>query len=256
MPSPSCQKIAQNKQKQSGNALVIILILIALLAALTAVAMRSSGRTSSNMDTEAARIQGEKLIRTGQSLQAAVNKLLTANKCSENQLSFQNTETTSNYTNASAPTDGHCEVFGMNGAGLSYIAPDSASLDTTKSALTEYGDWTFRSSQCVLGVGSDDDSTCTDQEIALIAIVPHISLQVCLQINNLSNITNPSGAPPIEDIDDSATVFTGVFTAIASPEIGDNPGGTGLVSHAAGCFQDSGGSWRGSYIFYQVLYGR
>lgn len=256
MPSPSLQKIAQIQQNQSGNALVIILILIALLAALSAVAMRSSGRSSSNMDTETARIQAEKLIRTGQSMQGAVNKLLTANKCSENQISFQNTETTSSYTNLNAPSDGHCEIFGMNGAGLSYIAPDTASLDSTKSALTEYGDWVFKSSQCVLGVGSDDDSTCTDQEIALIALVPHIPLQVCLQINNLSNITNPSGAAPEEDIDDSATVFTGAFTAIASPEIGDYATGTGLVGHTAGCFQDVAGSWRDSYIFYQVLYGR
>jgi Tfp pilus assembly protein PilX len=81
---------------QHGNALVIILVMIALLAALTAVSMRSSNRSSENSETEGTRIQVEKLMRTAKNYENGVAKLMSMNKCSENDINFVNTITTRN----------------------------------------------------------------------------------------------------------------------------------------------------------------
>ena len=246
----------QNHSKECGNVIIIILVIIALLAALTAVAMRSSNRTSSNMDSENARMQAEKLMRAAKTMESGVQKLMTINRCSENELSFQNTGTTRNYTNASTPTDNHCKLFDLSGAGLAYGAPETAALDSSLSARTDYGQWIIKGTQCVLGLGSDDNNTCTNSEAALIYAVPHINLSVCLQINNLNGVTNPSNAPPTEDFDNSVTPFTGSFAVYTDPELGEGVSGVELTTHTTACFKTTSGTWANSYIFYHVLYAR
>lgn len=256
MQANDTHKNAQNHIKEHGNVIIIILVIIALLGALTAISMRSSNRTSDNMDTETARVQAEKLMRQAKSLETAVQSAMTVGHCSENDLSFENTETTRDYTNSNTPTDNHCKLFDMAGAGLGYFTPDSSSLDSSLSARTDYGQWIIKGTQCILGVGSDADDSCADNEVALIYAVPHINLAVCLQVNNLNEITNPSGAPPQEDFDNSATPFTGGFTAATDPEIGEGATGVELKTHATGCLQTTSGTWSNSYIFYHVLYAR
>jgi type II secretory pathway pseudopilin PulG len=247
-------KNAQNRTNQRGNAIMIILVMIALLAALTAVAMRSSSRTANNMEVEQARIQAEKLMRTAKAYETATQQLIVVNHCSENQLNLANTTTTRNYTNATAPTDKHCNYFNLKGVGQAYNNPASITSDTTKSALSDYGQWVFTGTQCILGVGSDDDSTCSNNELALIMVAPHIDLTICLQINTLNGITNPSNAPPVESFNDEASTFKGSFAVIGNAEIGSPA--TELVGHATGCFEAADGAWAGSYIFYHVLLAR
>ncbi len=246
----------QNRPKECGNAIIIILVMIALLAALTAVAMRSSNRTASNMDSETARMQAEKLMRAAKTMESGVQTLLTVNHCSENELSFQNTGTTRNYTNAATPTDNHCKIFDLAGAGLAYTTPDEAALDGSLSAYSDYGQWVVTGTQCLLGLGSDNNDTCTNSELALIYSVPFVSLPVCLQINNLNNITNPSGAPPTEDFNSATTPFIGSFSVHTDPEIGEGATGVELKSVGTGCFQTTSGTWANSYVFYHVLYAR
>lgn len=236
-----------------GNAVVIILVMIALLAALTFATMRSSSRTSSNMDSEQARVMAEKLMRLSKTLETGVQNAMITGHCSENEISFENDTTTRDYTNAGSPSDNHCKLFDADGPGLSYSNPDQAILDSSQSAETDYGEWVFTGTQCILGLGSDDDDSCTDNEVALIAAVPHINLAVCLQINNLNGITNPSGAPPQEEFDSSTTPFTGTFSASTDAEIGEGVSGTNLKSHATGCFEINAGAWSGSYVFYHTL---
>lgn len=129
-------------------------------------------------------------------------------------------------------------------------------LDTSLSALADFGEWVFTASHCVLKVGSDDDNACVNSEIALIAIVPHINLSTCLQINNLNSINNPADAPPVESYDETAPEFTGTYTAIADPELGEGASGLPLVGHTTGCFQNNSGAWDESYVFYHVLNAR
>ncbi len=243
-------------ENQSGNVIVILLVIIALIAALTAVTMRSSNRASSNISTEQARILAEKLMRQAKSYETGVQAMMLSGHCSEKELSFQNATTTKDYTNASTPSDNHCKLFNSAGSGLSYTAPDEAVMDSTKSALSDYGDWIFTGTQCVLGLGSDDNNTCVDNELSLILAVPHIAESVCVQINELSGVTNPSGNPPQEDFDSTAAAFTGSFSAATDPEIGEGASGSNLERHATGCFETTSGAWNGSYVFYHALLSR
>ena len=243
-------------KNNGGNALILILVLIALLAALSTVVMRSSSRSTSNMDVETARIQGEKLMRQAKAFESGIGQMMSANQCSENDVNFVNTITTRVYTNANSPSNKKCDLFALEGAGLTYNNPNTAILDSTQSARSDYGQWVFTASHCVLKIGSDDDDTCTDLEVALIAIVPHLNLTTCLQINNMNNITNPSGIPPEESYDETAPAFVGTYTAIADPELGEPASGLPLVGKTTGCFKNTSGSWSNSYVFYHILNAR
>lgn len=256
MPPLSLQKTVKTTTDSAGNALMIVLILIILLAALTAVVMRSSNRASTNISTETARMQAEKLIRQAKGLETAIQRLTSVNRCSENEVSFVNTTTTRDYTNAQAPTDHHCDLFHGDGAGMSYTNPDAAALDSSLSALSDYGQFVFTAGHCVLGLGSNDDAMCNDSEVALLAVVPHINLPTCLQINRLMSVTNPSDAPPEESLDETAATFTGTYTASTDPELGENVNGAPLQKHTTGCFKNTSGAWTGSYIFYHTLITR
>jgi type II secretory pathway pseudopilin PulG len=256
MRCASPPKTTQNQQNSAGNAIVIILVMIALIAFLTAVAMRMSSRTSTNMDQEQARIQAAKLIQVAKSYESGVQDLIIAKRCSENEISFENTLTTKNYTNPSSPSDLHCNMFDGEGAALRYNNLATEALDPSNSSKSDYGEWVFTGTQCVLGVGSDDDDHCDEHEVALILAAPHIRLEICRQINKLNGITNPTDEAPGEIFDSAAVAFKGTFTTSSATEIGDSTAGTGFVGHPTGCFKSESGSWSGSYVFYSVLLAR
>lgn len=256
MQHSSHRKYAVKPQNNGGNALVIILVLIALIAALTAVTMRSSNRSSSNMDKETARMQAERLMRQAKGLESGVTQLMTVNQCSENDINFVNPTTTRTYTNTNSPSSKKCDLFKMEGAGLAYENPNPVILDTSFSSDTDYGQWVFTASHCVLGLGSDDNDACIDSEVALMALAPHISLPVCLQINEMNGIDNTGGVPPVESFDSTTDNFVGKFEADTDPELGEGGGGVNLIKHATGCFRDTSGGWTNSYIFYHILIER
>lgn len=242
---------------EKGNAFIVILVAIVLLAALTAFLMRSSSRSLDQMAPENARLVASKLLNQSQSYETAIRKLTAVNGCSENQLNFDNTQTSRSYTNASAPSNKNCDLFSYEGAGLAYSAPDSAVLDPLKSAESDFGDWVFMGVHCILEVGGGDTTgACTEPDLELLAIVPHVNHEVCLQINNLSGITNTASEPPEEDFDETGSEFVGDFTLATDPEIGEGATGTNLIRHTAGCFEDTSGTWSGNYIFYKVLLAR
>ncbi|HNQ91656.1 MAG TPA: hypothetical protein PKI93_01860 [Alphaproteobacteria bacterium] len=244
------QDISRKTARQAGNALIIVLVVIALLAALTVTLTRLSSKSSGNMSAEQARIQAESIMRIAQTYESAVQKLTNINRCSENELNFDNSETTLSYTNPNAYPDHHCDIFNVNGAGLRYDAPSANFLDSDQSAEADYGEWVYTSSQCILDVGSGD-TTCNDGNLDLMLVLPHIKKEICVEINNLNIVTNPSGAPPTEASSDSP--YTGTFSTAADPEIGEGASGSNLVKHATGCFQSTNAPWINSYLFYHVL---
>jgi hypothetical protein len=243
--------------RQSGNALIYTLIVIVLLAILGVVLTRGASKSAGNLSDEQARMSAERIMRSAQSFEGGVQKLMQLNACGENDLSFENPSSSRPYTNATAPTDKRCHMFNAAGAGLSYSKPDQTALDISNAAKSDYGHWTFSSGQCVLEVGTGDAAPCTDAQVELMAVFPHISREVCLQINLLLGVTNPAGEPPQEDFDDGAVGFDGTFNAIAGDvELGDTGTGTNLVGFKSGCLYDNAGVWSGSYVFYDALIER
>ena len=145
------------KEKQTGSAIIWILIAVALFAAL-GYAFNSTSRTSTSILSDAeADAYATQIIAYGNEVKAAV-KRLQLRGCSDTEISFEN-NVVSGYTNPNAPTDKRCHVFDIAGGGLTYKNLDSNWLDSDASSYANYGETLFVL-MCPLGIGTDlDDVT-------------------------------------------------------------------------------------------------
>lgn len=157
---------------QRGNALWFILVGVALLGALTIILSRSGSTVDQTGDFEQRSIQINRMLRYAKSIEAAVQEMRLRG-VSENEISFQNTVTTADYTNANCDDTADrnfpdCMVFDVGGAGLSYQdAPEG---------INDGSEWIFNARNIVDGVG---DNTKTD----LIMVLTNVRDTICTQIN-------------------------------------------------------------------------
>jgi type II secretory pathway pseudopilin PulG len=222
---------------QSGNALVIVLVAVALLAALTMMMTRSGSSTDDTGDIERAQIYASEVMRFGKTLQNGAQTLITRG-CSESTLNFDYSSAVTGYENASAPGDGSCDLFGEKGAGLVWRTPP-AGLTASAYVIT--------AANTMLGAGCDTGSaTCTD----LVLFVPGVSVDACTQINRMLKVTNPADIPPADsdNLVDTATKFTGSYTFVRA--VAD--AGSLISGKDAACIQTSAGN----YAFYSVILKR
>lgn len=163
-----------------GNALFLILIAVALLAALS-YAITTSGRGTTDVKREQSILEAANLIQFAGEVEVAINRLKLINGCTDTQISFANTVYLST-TNAisspegnypGAPADKHCHLFAPAGAGLTAKTfPKLAVSPQTFGGLTSgHGSLNFGA---VNGVGTS--------EADLILAFPHISQQACIDI--------------------------------------------------------------------------
>lgn len=242
--------------RNSGNAIIISLIIIVLLGFLTAMLMRSSAKTVDNFDVEQANIAGSKLMRMAQTYETAVGKIMAQNGCAENDLNFDNTITSVDFSHTPAPTTTNCDIFNVNGAGLKYSAVPRELLDDTKDGNADFGEFYFSGMQCISGVANGDETTaCTDGNVDLVLFVKYLRLTACKEINRINMIDDESTADKIPAAGlDVTTPFDGNFSAGAPVKIGDATTGSSLFRHPTGCFKDTSGT--AGYTFYHVLLRR
>ncbi len=246
------------KNKQSGNVLFMILIAIFLLGGLTVLMSRTSGTSDDTGGAEQVSIQASELFKYASGLQAAVQSLASQQGCSENEISFYYASepfgSPADYTNPNSTAS--CEVFGAQGAGLTYKTIPAAWRTITGNYAARSH---FASGQCVNGIGTGSGTTCSTATTELRFIALGLTKELCLAINNRLGITNPSGNPPEDE--DYVAPFVGTYT----------PGNTGLTGvigddstasavplkgKKAGCLMDTAGSTSGQYFFYHVLLAR
>ena len=121
----------KNKIGISGNVLVYLLIALALLGGLTYVLSKVSSNSQDTGENEKDRITAERLIRDSAYFKSVIDKLLLSG-CSIHEISFSSSEQfneagfaiygTTEYSNASAPTDKRCHFFDKNGGGISALS--------------------------------------------------------------------------------------------------------------------------------------
>lgn len=179
---------------EAGNAFIIILIMIALLTALT-LSITRMGNNSSEVPQEQAGVIASQVLRQANTIANAVNGLLSKG-CSLTQLSFDNTIVTG-FTNVQSPSDKSCWIFDSAGAGLTFPVPPKSANDATN--------WTFVRGNNVVGVGPERDtgvsnsgtdcSPMTDCQ-DLIAILPFVDANVCKAIDVQANIIPSFGTAP------------------------------------------------------------
>lgn len=224
-------------KSQSGNALVFVLIAVVLLGALTMMLTRSGGSSDDSGDYERMQIYASEIMRFGKDLQNGVQTLISRN-CSENTLNFDYSSAATGYENAAAPSDQSCDLFSAKGTGLTWKTPPS---NLTSSA------YLVNAANTLSGAGCDTgNSTCTD----LALWVTGLSVDACVQINQMLNVTNPSNAPPADsdNLVDTTTKFTGSYGFVRA--VAD--AGSVISGKDAACIQTSAGN----YAFYYVILKR
>ncbi len=218
---------------QSGNALWIILLTVALLAALTATISRSTDTAEQSGNIERHRINASDIMRHTSSVREAVDKLRMTG-IGESQMSFDvSFIPAALYANPNCSSS-DCLIYGSSGGGISYRKPNSEWLDSDHSGDPHYGEWEFFGENDVLGV----KSTAPELVMAL----GYLKETLCAQINVMLKI---SGIPA--DANGFNTdPFQGGF---ATSSVID-----GMNGAEAGCL-DSAIAGRG-FVFYQVLVKR
>lgn len=145
------------RNDEGGNALIFILIAIALLGLLTVTLSRSGDSTNDTGDFEQNQIAASEILAYAKSIENAVQSLL-ARGCSENEISFwhdsdgNGTEDGGDdYYNDKSPTDRFCHVFDVAGAGMTFT-------DLSKSIASGLDFSIAVSSQprVLKGIGYDD----------------------------------------------------------------------------------------------------
>lgn len=225
-----------NRSHEQGNILWFILIAVVLLAGLTAVISRGGSSVEQSGDIEQLRLQASHLMRYAKSIETAVQEMQLRG-VSENDISFENNITATDYTNAGC-TDSGCMIFDVGGAGLTYRNFENISTQ----------DWIFTGANNVGTASGPVGTTGAGTGNDLVMLLPGISSQLCIQINRDLDIGTP-GTIPEDQTGIATTEFTGAFPGGAAVILDGDPAPFELDMQNAGCFT-AGAT---NYFYYVVL---
>jgi type II secretory pathway pseudopilin PulG len=225
---------------EKGNVLWFILIGIVLLGALTLILSRSGSSVDQSADVEQLRVRASQILRYAKGLETAIEQMTTRG-VSENDISFENTITTADYTNPHCTTDTSCLLFDPAGGGMTYLPAPAGTNDGSE--------WIFSGAHIVGSpsgpVGTYGLQTGND----LIMLLPNVNEALCRQINRDLHITSTDPLPfdytPID-----ATPFAGVYDN-ADNRLDGDPAPFELDRKNAGCFYSEPADF--NYFYYVLL---
>lgn len=225
---------------ERGNVLFLVLIVAALFAALSYAVTQSSDGSGSSIDYERNEILASDILKYSKTLERGVNTIL-SNGHSENDISFAHDDLTGYGTYGDSP---ETEVFNPQGGGVTLRTFPQASSN----------EWIFTGGNVIEQVGGFITWPACDARCAeLTVLLPGISEELCLQINDLAGVENPFGTPPADTHNYNSTKFTGTFTR--GNLIGDHTDASNpLNNNRTACFDRDGNGT--VYVFYHVLYAR
>jgi len=225
---------------QNGNAIVLILVAIALFAAL-GVAFSNTSRTSSSFLSDAeAEAYANQIIAYGNDVKSAV-KRLQLRGCSDTEISFEN-NVVAGYENPNSPTDKSCHVFDVAGGGLQWQEAPPPYANT--GPLFYEGKYAYIYNTEWQGNGA----TCGNQECGdLLLILSSLDQKICSIINIQLNLQNTP-----TDTTYGGVQFTGSYLS-AHNTLADESGGAEAVGKKSACFNRTNDS---AYIYTQILIAR
>ncbi len=241
--------IKHSDQFERGNALFFILIAVVLLGLLTMILSRGGSSTDQTGDFEQNRVIAAQVLRYSKSVEAAIQQMQFRG-VSENAISFENGDTTTDYTNSrcddvSDRSFPSCQIFDVEGGGLTYRDFPSAN---------DGSDWIFSGANNVGTAAGPIGSTADGGGNDIIMLLPNVDDGVCIQINRDLGV-GVSGTLPIDTNGISTAAFTGAFASGSISILDGDPTPFELDSEAAGCFIDAAPDPDVTY-FYQVVLAR
>lgn len=220
-------------EKEAGNVLIYILGAIFLLG-LLAVTVRGSNTPGAGIDQEQLLIRVAEIQEYGHELEQAVAYIM-QNGHSEADIRFAHPNASSAYGDITDTPSR--QVFARDGGGATYRAPPAG----IQATLTP---WVFTGQNHVPAVGTDS--------LDILAILPNVSKDFCLLINDKNDIENPLNSPPADpDTVDIITPFTGSMSGniqIATTAL--------IGGNLEGCFEGGTAPPAGTYHYYRVLLAR
>lgn len=215
---------------QSGNALFLILIAVALFAALS-YAITQSGRGGGGIDREQAQITSAQITQFGATVEQAIARMQIVGGTNEAQVEWE-TDTyetmagTALFTAGINPNDrGDIDnLLHADGGAVVPLTFDVAADTTGLSGATLRAGHSRLIQVAIDDVGSDDPE--------LILVVERLRRDVCIAINNGLGVQNPSGNPPSDDSGGGYN-YVGAFDNV---NMIDAPT---LVGQKAFCFADT-----------------
>lgn len=225
--------------------MIYILGAIVLLGILV-IMVKGSTTPGAGIDSEALQLKVAEVQEYGMELERAVTYIL-RDGYSESDIRFAHPNHSSAYGDIT--DDPGRQVFARAGGGATWRDNDVSiqSLDRN---------WVYNAANVVLGVGSSDTTSGNTVSSDLIALLPYVSLDFCLTINDKNNITNPTGSPP-QDLGtmDLISQFSGNYTRVNV--IGLIPASiTDLYGKKEGCLEGDSNPPSGTYHYYRVLLAR
>lgn len=228
---------------EKGNVLWFILVGVVLIGALTMVLSRSGTSVDQSGDFEQMRIQATQLIRYAKSVETTIQQMNLRN-VSENEISFQNTVSVTDYTNSSCDDDADstypgCMVFNVEGGGLTYQKFNNQ-------------DWIFTGANNVGTTAGPVGTTAARSGNDLMMLLEVTNNALCLQINHEADVDNTGTSPP-SDTGINYTAFTGTYAPNGPTVLDGDPTPFELDGRGVGCFTDSAA---GKKYFYAVVLAR
>ena len=231
------------RTSEQGNALFYVLIAVSLLAALSYAVVQSSRGNVAQINTERARLLAAEIIEYSDTMANAVAQLRLRGTDLDLMCFDHVSWGASDYDHAGC-TDNLNKIYHVSGGGLTWTQAPSDAMD---AAATPDNLWHIYGDNEVQDIGTTCAAAgCSD----LLLITDELTQDVCIQINRLLGVTNPSSVPPT-DTDIGETRYIGAFGY--SQTIGDEAGGSVLAGQNAGCFENT---TDGVYLFYKVLTAR
>jgi hypothetical protein len=238
------------RDSQNGSIFFIILLAVAMFAMLTYAVSQGSRGSASALTREQAKTAAQEVISYGNAIQKAV-AALRLRGCSDTQLDFTNGGKSMrgnggayDYTNPNSPDDDSCDVFSMSGGKVTPQLLSSGYVDSgsVNPAFMDVRSFVVTATR-MAELGQDSGAGGTD----LILWLGRLQPEVCMAVNDLLGVSNPSNAPPVDDFDCDSAIFQGAYTS-CSNAVGDIPELTGKSAYCSG-YDDSGPM----YNYFQVL---
>lgn len=227
---------------QSGSAIFIVILAVAMFAALSYAVFKDRVGSMSTLSDQQAKLAAEEIIAYGDALAKAV-QTLKLRGCSDTQFDFANgmwktPAGASIHTaghNASAPSSG-CSIFSPSDGRLNALVFSNNYFVEEIGGDTEPGSSRVKTAG-MPGVG---DSS----QLEMIWLLPHLKDEVCLKLNSILGINNPSDAVPLHT--QSGGGFNDYNGAYSSGTLVDTSGA--LTGHTAYCTVRSAGGSTNRYI--------
>ncbi len=178
-------------RRQSGNALFLILIAVALFAALS-YALTSSGRGSSSIDKETLEIETAKFLQMLSMTNSITQRWTLINGWNINNIDYRTPDMSGSglgdVTGCSVP---ECNVFNSGGGGVSPYLPAEFTYNTTGACTSMVIEPRPAEMDVVSVLGHGTDLS------ELIMTWRCVKLEVCDKINQVSGVTSAGDSPLI-----------------------------------------------------------